>query len=82
MYPLLVPHTAAILYLYTGTVMRDLAMEQYHLVYPEWNGSTLTQPRREVASEFHTTTQEEEWNTPQNVHCHSCLVSAYTILIM
>ena len=59
---------------------RVLTVEQYHAVYPEWNRSVLTQPRREVSSELHTIDQEEEWNTPQNVHCHSCLVSNYTIL--
>ena len=57
-------------------------MEQYHTVYPEWNGSALTQPRREVSSEFHTTTMEKEWNTPQNAHYHFCLISTYTILFM
>ena len=44
---------------------RDLTAEQYPIVYPEWNGSALTQPRREVSSEFHTMTQEEEWNAPK-----------------
>ena len=57
-------------------------MEQYHMLYPKQNGLALTKPRREVSSEFYTATLEEEWNTPQNAHCHSCLVSAYTILIM
>ena len=63
-------------------MMRDLTMEQYHTVYPEQNRSALTQPGRKIASEFHTITLEDKkWNTPQNAHCHSCLVSAYTILI-
>ena len=57
-------------------------MEQYHMVYPEWNRSVLTHPRWKVPREFHTTSREdEEWNTPQNAHYCSCLVSAYTILI-
>ena len=53
---------SAILYLYTGVVMRDLAVEQYCIVYPGQNGSTLTQPRREVCSEFHAIIQKEEQN--------------------
>ena len=39
-----------ILHLYTGAMMTDLAVEQYHLVYPEHNGSALTQPGWEVSS--------------------------------
>ena len=30
------------LHLYTGAMMRDLTVEQYHTVYHEWNGSALT----------------------------------------
>ena len=26
----------------TGAMMRDLIVDQYHMVYPEWNGSALT----------------------------------------
>ena len=64
-------------------MMRDLTMEQYHMVYPDWDGSALNQPRREESNKFHTTTQEEEEQiTLQNAYCHSWLVSAYTILIM
>ena len=59
--------------------MRDLKVEQYLMVYLEWNGSALTWPRKEVSIKFHPITQEEEWNTPQNIHCYSCLVSNYTI---
>ena len=61
-------------------MMRDLTVEQYSMVYPEQNGSALAQPRRKVLSEFHAITQEEEWNTPQNAHHHSWLVSNYTTL--
>ena len=76
--------TLTILHLYTGAVMRDLAMEQYHMVYPEWHGSALNQPRKEESSEFHAATQKEgeEQITHHNAYCHSCLVSAYAILIM
>ena len=35
-------------------MMRDLTVEQYHMVYPEQNRSALTQPRVEVSSGFHT----------------------------
>ena len=61
--------------------MRDFAVEQDHMVYPEQNGSVLNQPRREVSSKFHSITEEEEWNAPKGAHHYSCLVSAYTILI-
>ena len=74
--------TLPILHFYTGAMMRDLTVEQYHMVYPEWNGLALNWPRGEVSSEFHTITQEEKQNTPQNTHCHSSLVSNYTILFM
>ena len=40
-----------ILYLYTGAMMRDLRVEQYHMVGPKWHGSVLTQWRRNLASE-------------------------------
>ena len=73
--------TPHILHLYTGAMMRDLAVEQCHMVYPEQDGSALNQPTREESSEFHTTTWEKEWIMPQNAYCHSCLVSVYTILI-
>ena len=63
-------------------MMTDLTVEQYYTVNPEWNRSALTQPRGEVSSKFHAITQEEEWNTPQNAHCHSCLVSTYSTLFM
>ena len=36
---------AAILYLYTGAMMRDITVEQYYMVYPGWNGSALTQQK-------------------------------------
>ena len=39
---------------------KDLTVEQYHMVYPEWNGSVLTQPRREVSSKFNKITQKEK----------------------
>ena len=61
-------------------MMRDLTVEQYCMVYPEQNGPALTQPRREESSKLQAITQKEEWNTPQNAHHHSCLVSTYTIL--
>ena len=40
----------AILHLYTGTMMRDLTVEQYHTVYAEWKESALTRPGREVST--------------------------------
>ena len=68
------------LYLYTGPIMRDLTVEQYHMVYPEWNGSVLSWLRGEVSDKFHIIIQEEEQSTLQNAHCWFCLVSTYTIL--
>ena len=41
--------------------MRDLTVEQYHMVYPEWYGSAF----REVSSKFHTITKGEEWTALQ-----------------
>ena len=74
--------TLGILHLYTGAMMTDLTVEQYYKVYHEWSRSAFTQPRREVSSNFNAIIKEEEWNAPKNAHHHSCLVSAYTILIM
>ena len=68
------------MHLYTGAIMRNLSVEQYHMVYPEQNGSVLTQARGLISSKFHAITQEEEQNTPLNAHHCSCLVSTYTIL--
>ena len=45
----LIEEEPANLYLYTGAVMRDLAVEQYHTVQPEWNRSTLTWPGKETS---------------------------------
>ena len=54
------------LHLYNGAVTRNLTVEQYHMVYPEWKGWALTQLRREVCNEFHAITEEEEWNAHKN----------------
>ena len=63
-------------------MMRNLTVEQYYMVYPEQNASALTQSRGEVSSKFHAINEEEEWNVPKNAHHHSCLGSAYTMLII
>ena len=48
-------------------VMRDLTVEQYHMVQPNWNGSALTQLRRnlprKVSGNLMEETQEESQNT-------------------
>ena len=33
-------------------MMRDLTVEQYHMVYPEWYGPALNQPRGEYPVSF------------------------------
>ena len=41
-------------------MMRDLTVEQYCIVYPEWNVSLLTQMGRRCPAEFH----KMRWNHP------------------
>ena len=47
-HPNLGPHSLHlkpnILHLYTGAMMRDLAVQQYHRVNPEWYRSALNEP--------------------------------------
>ena len=31
-----------ILHIYTDAMMKDLTVEQYHMMYPEWYGSALS----------------------------------------
>ena len=52
----------------------------YGIPWTKWS-STL-QTKKEVSSELHAITQEEEWNTSISAHHHSCLVSHYTLLFM
>ena len=67
-------------------MMRNLTVEQYHMVQPKLNGSTLTHPERELPSDalqnFMEEYQEEGQTMQQKAHHHPCLVSGSTILFM
>ena len=81
--PILHPYTGAItinLHLYTGAVVRELTLEQYRMVYHEWNRSVLISLCGEVSSEVSHNHLGRRMNMPQNAHLKSCLVSNSTIL--
>ena len=62
-------------------MMRDLTVEQYHMIYPEWYGPVLNQPRGECPVSFTPLMKgKNEPHLKYAYHC-SCLVSDYTILL-
>ena len=70
-----------ILHLYTGAMMRDHAVEQYHMVYLEWYGSVLNQPRGECPVSFMQSLKGKNEPHLKYAYHHSCLVSDYIILL-
>ena len=51
-------------------MMRDLTVEQYHMLYPEQNGSVLTQPGREVSSKVSWNHQGGGMAYPMTIHLY------------
>ena len=62
--------------------MRDLAVEQYHMVYPEWYRSALNQPRGECPVSFAPSLKGKNEPHLKYAYHHSCLLSDYTILLL
>ena len=58
--------------------MRDLAVEQYHMVYPKWYGSALNRPRGECPANFTPWSKGKHKPHLKYAYHHSCLVSDST----
>ena len=64
--------------------MRDLAVEQIHMVRPNWNGLVLAWLEGTCQVKIKETSQKTPRKIAgpqQNAHCCSCLVSDSTILL-
>ena len=67
------------MYLYTGTRMRDLTVEQYDLLRKD---QCSPDQERTYQVKFQETVQKTPWKkVEQHAHCHFCLVSNSTILL-